>query len=49
MSSWEGSFKGLINKKLADGTIPTETEDERYRRELEESPLRLVGGSVADG
>ena len=49
MSSWEGAFKGLISKKLADGTIPTETESERYRRELEESPLRLVGGSVADG
>lgn len=48
ISSWEGSFKGIVNGSLAEGRIKLETDDEKYRRELEGSPIvRAVGG--ADG
>ena len=36
LSSWVGSFKGLINSKLADGSIERENDDERAKRETRE-------------
>ena len=49
LSSWVGSFKTVVNGAIRDGDIKLETEDEKYRRELNASPiLRAVGGSDAE-
>lgn len=48
ISSWVGSFKKLANESIDKGTVEVETEEERYRRELESSPLSVIAGGSGD-